>query len=79
MQLKYQQRGDIIKDMKKDFNQMKKTMTECIHKCFQLISNGNALSALSAKSEQLRRDFAEQLRATNIKKEYLRNQFSKLS
>ncbi len=54
-------------------------MAECIHKCFQLISNGNALSALSAKSETLRRDFAEQLRATNIKKEYLRNQFSKLS
>ena len=54
-------------------------MTECIHKCFQLISNGNALSALSAKSEQLRRDFAEQLRATNIKKEYLRNRYSKLS
>jgi hypothetical protein len=31
---KYHERGDIIKTMKKDSNQMKKTMSECILKCF---------------------------------------------
>ena len=57
--------------------QMKQTMTESIQKCFQLISNGNALSSLTSKSEELRKDYAEQLRKSNNDKEVLGNLLSK--
>ena len=37
------------------------------------------MSSFASKSENLRRDFAEQLRASNVEKESLRNNYSKLS
>jgi len=39
LQQKHSQRGDQIKNMKKEMQQMKLTMTESIQKCFQLIAN----------------------------------------
>ena len=59
-------------------SQMKQTMSESIHKCFQLISNGNSLSSLTSKSEDLRKDYAEQLRKANVDKESLSNTLSKI-
>lgn len=43
------------------------------------MQNGNALSSFAAKSENLRRDYAEHLRSSNVEKEQLRNDFSKLA
>lgn len=57
---------------------MKSTLSESIHKCFQLISNGNSLSSLTSKSEELRKDYAEQLRKANVDKEALSNTLSKI-
>jgi len=37
------------------------------------------LSSFAAKSENFRRDYAENLRASNVEKEQLRNDFSKLA
>jgi predicted nuclease with TOPRIM domain len=56
---KHSERGDQLKTVKKEMSQMKSTLSESIHKCFQLISNGNSLSSLTSKSEELRKDFAE--------------------
>ena len=58
---------------------MRTTLSECVQKCFQLISNGNCLSSFASKSENLRRDYAEQLRASNLVKEQIRNNYSKLA
>jgi hypothetical protein len=58
---------------------MQGTLTQCLQKCFQLISYGNSLSSFASKSENLRRDYAEQLRSSNVEKEALRNNFSKLA
>lgn len=59
-------------------SQLKSTLSESIHKCFQLISNGNSLSSLTSKSEELRKDYAEQLRKANVDKEALSNTLSKI-
>ncbi len=56
---KYSQRGDQLKSLKKEMRQMKLTLSESVHKCFQLISNGNSLGSLTTKSEELRKDYAE--------------------
>lgn len=56
---------------------MKSTLSESIHKCFQLISNGNSLSSLTSKSEELRKNYAEQLRKANVDKEALTIKISK--
>lgn len=75
---KHSQRGDQLKSLKKEMSQMKATLAESVHKCFQLISNGNSLSSLTSKSEELRKDYAEQLRKANVDKEALSNTLSKI-
>lgn len=37
------------------------------------------MSSFALKSENLRKDYAEQLRSSNVEKEQLRNDFSKLA
>jgi len=59
LQQKHHERGEKLKHLKKDMIHMQRTMSECLQKCFQLISNGNALSSFASKSENLRRDYAE--------------------
>jgi hypothetical protein len=60
-----------MKKLQKEMGSMKRTLSDCLQKCYQLIKNvryiikkiflfqGNDLSSFASKSETLRRDYAE--------------------